>query len=542
VQNLLEKLVYTGRGTFSPGYLKSGIILGGIMKRLKPRAGIRIPSHEEIYQLAAMEYMDLNEEEVNEIKEASIGVLSMIERLDEIPAPRVELKYLERDRGYRPTPEEDPLNIFITKCLVKGAPTGKLAGKRVGLKDNICLAGVPMTNASRLSEGFIPDIDATVVTRLLNEGAVIVGKLNMDDFSLFGTSETSAFGCVRNPRNPDYSPGGSSSGSGAAVANNDVDIALGVDQGGSGRIPAAWCGIVSIKPTHGLVPSFGIVYMDHTIDYICPMAKTVEEVALTLEVIAGEDPNDPQWVRGPIRVEKYTEALGADISGIRIGIVKEAFQWDSSEEEVNQAVWKAIRHLEELGTNAQELSLPLIKDGWAIEMSILSQAITNMVESDQEGCSHGGNYNLSWNEAYGKFRRARANEFPPLIKLLLVLGKYLRREYYSKYYVKAQILRRMLRDEINKALETVDVLLMPTVPMRPLKLKEDKMGIKEFAERLGDLPNNTCPFNLSGHPAITIPCGPPDSLPIGLQLASKHFTESLLFRIAHVFEQRVIIK
>lgn len=509
------------------------------MKRLNPRERIRRPSREQIYALAAMEYINLTEEEIEEIKEASEGFFGMIERLEEIPISRQEIKYKEREMGYRPTPEEDPLNIFITKCLVKGPPTGKLAGKRVGLKDNICLAGVPLTNASRLSEGFIPDIDATVVTRLLDEGAVIVGKLNMDDFSLFATSETSAFGCVRNPRNPEYSPGGSSSGSGAAVANGDVDIALGVDQGGSARIPAAWCGVVSIKPTHGLVPSFGIVYMDHTIDYICPIANTVEEVALTLEVIAGEDPNDPQWVRGPIKVDKYTEALGGDISGIKIGVVKEAFSWDGSEEDVNQSVWHAVRRLEGLSASIQEVSIPMIKDAWPIEAAVLAHALSAMVEADLEGYSHGGGYNVSWNEVFGKFRRARADEFPPLAKLFLVLGKYLRREYYSKYQVKAQMLRRVLREEVDKVLERVDVLAMPTTPMKPFRLKEDRMGIKEFAVRLGDVINNTCPFNLTGHPALTIPCGPRDSLPIGLQLVSKHFAEALLFRLAYTFEQRI---
>ena len=166
-----------------------------------------------------------------------------------------------------------------------------------------------MTNASRLGEHYIPAIDATVVTKLLDAGAIIVGKLNMDDFSFSGTSETSFFGAVRNPINPDYSPGGSSSASGAAVAAKEVDIALGVDQGGSARTPASCCGVVAIKPTHGLVSSYGLAYMDYTIDHICPIARSVEEVALALQVLAGFDPKDPEWVRSEIHAENYHDLL-----------------------------------------------------------------------------------------------------------------------------------------------------------------------------------------------------------------------------------------
>lgn len=508
------------------------------MKKLRLREGIRRPTAEELRQLASMEYMTLTEKEAKDFEEISNEVLNNIDKLDEIPGPSLEIKYKERDRGYRPSEEEDPLNIFITKCYVKGAPTGKLAGKRIGIKDNICVAGVPMTNASRLSEGYIPDIDATVVTRLLDEGAVIVGKLNMDDFAYFGTGETSAFGCVRNPRNPDYSPGGSSSGSGAAVANGEVDIALAVDQAGSARIPAAWCGVVSIKATHGLVPTFGLVYVDHTFDFICPIARTVEDVALTLEVIAGEDPNDPQWVRGPIKVEKYTDALRDNVSGIKIGVIKESMQWDESEKDVNEATWNAVKKLEELGASVREISVPLIKEAWTIEEAIFLHAHSSLIESDQEGYWHGGYYNVHWNEAFGKFRRASADEFPPLAKLFLVLGKYLRRNYYSRYHSKAQNLRRLLRDHVNRMFNEVDVLATPTTPMKPFRLKEEKMGIKEFITRLGNV-SNTCPFNLTGHPALSVPSAIKDSLPVGLQLIGRPFGESLLFRIAYTFEQKV---
>ena len=228
------------------------------MKRHRLAGGIRRPKLEEIQSLAASEYMRLTEEESADLASLIDSILGQIERLDDMSIPEPEVKYRDRDRGRRPTPEEDPYNAFIRRCRVEGASRGKLSGKTVGLKDNIRLAGIPMTNASRLIAEYVPAIDATVAERLLDAGATIVGKLNMDCFSMGGTGETSDFGAPRNPHNPGCSTGGSSGGSGAAVAAGLVDIALGVDQGGSARIPASWCGVVCMKATHGLVPSFGV--------------------------------------------------------------------------------------------------------------------------------------------------------------------------------------------------------------------------------------------------------------------------------------------
>ena len=511
------------------------------MERLRLRGRIRRPAAEEIRQLAEMEYMNLTEAEVSDLEVLIDRALVGFDRLDELPQPRLEVKYKDRDAGYRPSEDEDPYNAFITKCLVKGAPKGKLAGKKVGIKDNISVAGVRMTCSSRLVEGFTPDVDATVVERLLDAGATIVGKLNMDDFALFPTSETSVFGCCRNPRNPEYSAGGSSGGCGAAVASGDVDIALGVDQGGSARVPAAWCGVICLKPTHGLVPTFGLTYMDHTFDFICPIARTVEEVALTLEAIAGEDPKDPQWVRGPIKIDQYLRTLKRDISGVRIGVLKEAFEWKVTEPDVKEAVLQAVKRLGEMGASIKEVSLPLFRDARPIHRAIMTHGLSAMMESDGEGYWRGGNCNLSWQQAFGRARRVRSHDLPLQVKLELIMGKYLRREYYSTYFSKAQNLRQELREQMNKLLEEVDVLAMPTTPVKAVKLKsseaadEDKSVVKEDARTWVSI--NTSPFNSTGHPAITIPCSETDSLPIGLQMAGRHFEESLLLRIAYTYEQ-----
>ena len=509
------------------------------MERLRLGGFIRRPTKDEIRSLAAMEYMHLTDQDASDLEVLIDNSLSLIDRLDDLPVSPPKIRYKERDSGYRPSPEEDPYNVFIRKCLVKGAPRGKMAGKKVGVKDGMHVAGVPTTCGSRLLAGYIPDIDAVVVERLLDAGATIVGKLNMDDSGMAGTGETSAFGVIRNPRNPEYSAGGSSGGSGAAVAAGEVDIALGIDGGGSGRIPAAWCGVVAMKATHGLVPIFGCVHaLDHTTEFVCPTAKTVEEVALTLEVIAGDDPRDPQWVRGPIKVDKYTKALREDVSGIRLGVIKESMDWDVSEEDVNEAVRRAVNKLESMGASTTEVSFPLWKYAWSIWSSIVSQSASVMVESNLQGYGRGGLCDLNWQDAFGKARRAGSDGFPPLLKMLMVLGKYLRREYDSTYYSKAQNQRFNMTRQADRLLEKVDVLVTPTTPMKAIKLLNKRISLREMATRATSMSQNVGATNITGHPSLTIPCGVGENgLPIGLQLIGRRFEESLLFRVAYTLEQ-----
>lgn len=505
------------------------------MERRRLRGFVRRPTMEEVKRLAAEEYIVLSDPEAQELTELIGEALNDCDRMDDLPQPRFEVKY-PRTPGYRPTPEEDPYNLFIRKCEVKGAPTGKLAGKRVAVKDNIAVAGIPMTNGCKALMDFIPEYDAVVVERLLDAGATLVGKLNQADMSLEGTSETSPFGVVRNPRNPEYSPGGSSSGQGAVVLTGDADISLGVDQGGSGRIPPAWTGVCSIKATHGLIPTFGICYMDHTVDFICPTARTVEGVALALEVVAGEDPRDPQWVRN-VKKEEYTKSLQEGISGLRLGVVKEAFEWEVSEREVNEAVRSSVKNMEDRGAIVREVSVPLWKDGWAIWTSIFAHSTSVMFESGGQGYYHGGYAIPQFAEAFGKARKAKSHEFPPLLVLLQVMGKYLRREYSSVYFAKGQNIRHLLRKQIDELLDQFDVLVTPTVPMKAFRLLDHRPGLKEMALRAGSMAQNTCPMNVSGHPAMTIPCGLGEhGLPIGLQIVGKHFQESRVLQVAYNFE------
>ena len=436
------------------------------MERRRLSGFLRRPTEDRLHQLAAEEYIDLSDDEARDMAILVDRYLNFADRLDDLPQPELPVKYPCRDKGYRPRPDEDPHNVFIRKCRVEGATAGKLKGKRVGVKDNISVASVPTTNGSRLLEGFTPNLDAIVVERLLDAGAVIVGKLNCDDFSFSGTGETSHYGVVTNPHNPAYSAGGSSSGAGAAVVNGDVDLALGVDNGGSGRIPASWCGATCMKATHGLVPTFGVTYLDHTTDFVCPIARTVGEVALALEVMAGDDPRDAQWVRGEIRTAPYIEALDQSIEGLRIGVLREAIDPEETESDVESGYRNALAALKDMGAICSEVSVPLWPDAQAIWTTFAAHGISAMVESNLEGFGRSGFCHIAWQDAFGKARKTGSDRLPPVLKVLMIVGKYLRRDCGSVYFSKATNLRFAFRQQMDTVFENVDLIATPTTPTK----------------------------------------------------------------------------
>lgn len=310
---------------------------------------IHQPSQERLVELAAAAGLSLNDQEVEDYQQLVNSTLEAAERVAEADNPRFgvhDIKYTDRSPGYRPDADEDPYNAWITKFTVEGAEDGPLSGMEIGLKDNIALAGYEMTCGSSVLEGYVPQIDATVATRLLDAGATLTGKLNMESFAWSGSSDTSDFGTVETPHAEGYLTGGSSSGSGAAPAAGDCDAALGGDQGGSIRVPSAWSGLVGLKPTTGLVPYTGIFPIDRGYDHTGPQAKTVEDAAAILEAIAGEDLHDglkmdPRQPRG-VEADDYTGALDEDLEDISIGVLAEGFGWESSDEEVDTAVRDAI--------------------------------------------------------------------------------------------------------------------------------------------------------------------------------------------------------
>jgi amidase len=497
---------------------------------------LRLPTVEDLHKMAAANHFELSPEEVADFQALMPSMFTSLNQLEQMPTVPMSRTYRERDPGCRPSPQDDPLNAIVRRCSVKGAPAGKLAGKRVGLKDNVCVAGLPMTCASLVLQGYVADIDATIVTRLLDSGAEIVAMLNMDNFAFSGGGDTSAYGATRNPHNREHLAGGSSGGSAAALYYDDIDLTIGGDQGGSIRIPASWCGVVGLKPTHGLVPYTGIVGIDPTFDHAGPMGRTVAEVALMLEVIAGKDPLDPR--QGEVPVQPYTEALGKGLSGLRIGVLREGFGLERAEADVEAAVRRAIDVLRELGAQTREVSVPAHRQAGGITWGLIAEGMAAAMYGNGVGYHWQGLYNVSLATALGKFRRAQGNDLPPTVKLVLLIGTYLNQRYHGRLYGKAQNQRRVLQASYDQVLEQVDVLAMPTTPMKAHRYdpKIDRRGLINHG---WNMLANTAPFDMTGHPSLSLPCAKSDGLPVGLMLTGRHFDEATLLRMAHAFEQSV---
>src|SRR5437879_7049948 len=291
---------------------------------------LRKPPLDELGRIAKSYGLDASAEDLASFRNLMDGVLASYRRLDQFAEPTLPVKY-PRDAGYRPPASENRLNAWYWKCSIKGAPSGTLAGKRVAIKDNVCVAGIPMMNGSNVLEGFVPDVDATIVTRILDAAGEIAGKAVCEHLCFSGGSHTSDTGPVLNPHNPKRSAGGSSSGSAALVVAREADMALGGDQGGSIRIPSSYCGAVGLKATYGLVPYTGVFPIELTLDHTGPIARSAADCALLLEAIAGPDGLDPRQP-STVRTDPYTRALTGDARGLRVGIVREGLGWPGASE------------------------------------------------------------------------------------------------------------------------------------------------------------------------------------------------------------------
>lgn len=495
---------------------------------------VRPPTPEEIREIAREHHMELSDAEVADFEAVIEETLAAYERLDELPDPRPRIEYTDRDPGHRPAPEENPLNAFVTRCRVEGADDGPLGGVEVGLKDNVSLAGVEMSLGSKLFEGYVPSTDATIVTRLLDAGATITAKLNMEDMAFSGSGELSATGPVLNPHSEDHVAGGSSSGSAAAVVNGDVDVAIGGDQGGSIRIPASWCGAVGHKPTHSLVPYTGIAGLGRSFDHAGPICTSVEDCARVLDVIAGKDPLDPR--QGEVPTEDYAAALGGDPGQMSVGVLAEGFDHEASEVDVDDAVRDALSAFEDAGAEVTEVSVPMHLDGPAVWTAVANEATAATIDS--EGIGHYGNgfYDTGFADYFGKARRAHADDYVTTLKLTVILGRYFADQYRGHYYAKGQNLSRELAERYDEALADVDVLAMPTTPHTAHELREDLSRVEIVERALSMLPN-TCPFDVTGHPAVSVPCGTSDGLPVGLMLVGERFDDATVLRAAEAFER-----
>jgi amidase len=492
------------------------------------------PSIADLRQAAQSLGMHPSDAYLHAVEEI-VGPLSQAyAAIDAMPDELPPVKYPQRT-FHRPQGDENRHGAWYVKTSIKGKPGGKLAGRRVALKDNVCLAGVPMMIGADVLEGYVPDVDATIVERILDAGGEIAGKAVCEYYCVSGGSHTSSTGPVQNPRKPGYTTGGSSSGSGALVAAGDVDMAIGGDQAGSIRIPASFCGIVGLKPTFGLVPYTGIAPLEMTIDTCGPMTKTVRDNALLLEVIAGPDGIDSRQ-RG-VTAGRYIESLEGGVKGLRIGVVKEGFGHPNSEPDVDERVREAGRRFASLGAVVNDISLPAQTQGVAIWAAIRGDAAcVTLLEMNGAGINHEGLYLTSLMDKTMGWRD-RADDFADTIKIASIFSKYTVGRYGGRYYGKAQNIRRRLRAAYDAALAAYDLLLLPTAPMKAPPIPKKDASPQEITRRSWEAPRNTCPINITGHPAISVPCGIEDGRPIGMMLVGRHYDEATIYRAAQAFEQ-----
>ena len=495
---------------------------------------VKRPTVDQMHTIVESLHMNMSSREVAEYLEIMEGTFQSYDRLTQLPDNLPPVRY-PRTPGIKPSPADNPLNAWAVKSEVHGAVHGPLSGKRVVLKDNICLAGVPLMNGASSLEGYVPDLDATLVTRILDAGGTIVGKAHCEYFCLSGGSHTCAAGPVHNPYRYGYSAGGSSSGSASLVGSGEIGMAIGGDQGGSIRMPASWCGIYGLKPTHGLVPYTGVMPIEATIDHAGPMTATVADNALLLEAIAGADGLDPR--QSNVRVDRYTAALGRGVSGLRIGVLTEGFNRLESEPDVDKKVHQAADRLRAMGAIVEDVSVPMHMDGPAIWTAIAIEGLqAQMMNGNGMGFNWKGLYTTSLLDAHSAWR-ARADELSPSLKVSMMAGEYFIKNYRGHFYAKAQNLSRVLANAYDSALSRYDLLLLPTLPMKATPIPPSNAPLKLTVQRALEMLGNTCPFNVTGHPGMSVPCGMSNGLPIGMQLVAKHWDESTIYRAAHAFEQ-----
>lgn len=497
-------------------------------------AGLRRPSTGELRALAGELGLELSARELAVYETLAGGALAAYAALDATPDALPAPPAGER-RWTRPTPKENPLNAWSVRTSIRERDSGPLAGCRVALKDNVMLAGVPMLNGSSLFEDFVPEVDATVVTRLLAAGAEIAGKAHCENLCLSAGSHTNPSGPVRNPHRADRTSGGSSSGSAALVAAGEVDLAVGGDQGGSIRLPAAYCGVVGLKPTWGLVPYSGIAPIEPLLDHVGPITASVRDNARMLEVMAGPDGIDGR--QSGVPAQAWTERLGEGAAGLRIGVLTEGFGQLDSDPEVDAKVRAAATRLEKLGAHLEEVSVPEHRTAGLLTLPLTVEGMFHTVlEGDGLGGGRDDLYPPRFLAAARRWRE-RADTLSPTVKVLALVAAWVSREHGRRFYGKAVQQARRLRAAYDRALAETDLLLMPTVPTTAPPLPPADAGIEESFRASSAGVANTQPFDASHHPALSLPCGLVDGLPVGLMLVGRHHAEGTLYRAAAAFEQ-----
>ena len=493
------------------------------------------PSDDDIAAIADRYRFGLGPRDVEAFRELVTGALASYDEVERmyqarVPEPPARVWQWPAEGG-------NELGAWYVTTQLSTEGQGPLAGRSVAIKDNIEVAGLPMMNGSATVQGFVPRRDATVVTRLLDAGAVITGKSVCEDLCFSGGSHTSRTGPVRNPWNRTRSAGGSSSGSAALVAAGVVDMALGGDQGGSVRIPSAFCGTVGHKPTHGLVPYTGAFPIENTLDHLGPITRTVRDAALMLDVLAGRDGLDPRQRTEPL-AGGYLDGLEAGVAGLRIGLVVEGFAIPGlSQPGVDETVRAAVGRLEAAGASVSQISLPWHRDGLHVWSVIATDgAVNQMIDGNAYGMNVPGLYDPELIAHYAEGRSEHGAEMSEALKLTALCGRYILDRYGNRYYAMARNLALELTAAYDAALAGVDVLVMPTLPIVASVIPARGASREEQLARSLEMTANTAPFNVTGHPATSVPAGLHEGLPVGLMIVGRHHADGMCLRVARAYE------
>ncbi|MCC3867011.1 Asp-tRNA(Asn)/Glu-tRNA(Gln) amidotransferase subunit GatA [Terrisporobacter mayombei] len=461
----------------------------------------------------------------------------------EISCEEILTYYIKNIKG-----KEEDINAFISiqedkalkkakeldEKIDKGEKVGKLAGVPIAIKDNLCINGITTTCASKMLEDFVPPYDATVIRKLEEEDAILIGKTNLDEFAMGSSTENSAFKITKNPIDISRVPGGSSGGSAAAVGANMVPLALGSDTGGSIRQPASFCGIVGMKPTYGLVSRFGLIAFGSSLDQVGPFSMTVEDNAYLLNILAGEDDLDGTTTKN-LAKKDYTLGIDSGIKGMKIGIPVEFIEEEGLNEEIKESILKDIEILRGLGAEVEEFSLPATKDGLAPYYIISSaEASSNLARFDSIRYGYRAK---DYNSVEDLVEKSRSEGFGKEVKRRIMLGTYaLSSGYYDAYYNKAQKFRAKLKQDFKEAFKKYDIIMGPVSPILPFKIGERCED--PTAMYLADI--YTININLATVPALSMPGGKSkEGLPIGLQLIGDVFTEDKIYKVAYALEKRL---
>lgn len=495
-----------------------------VLAELARRQGLRITA-EELEMYAAL-------------GDEALEVCRELDAMDD----QILAAVAERSAGRPPTAAENPLNAWAWRCSIKGAAGGPLGGKTVSVKDVIPVAGMPFTNGSPLLRSNVSPIDATAVTRILEAGGEIAGIATTENLSFSALSVSAAQGPVLNAHDQRRSAGGSSSGVAALVASGGCDVGMGGDQGGSIRIPASFNGVFGLKPTFGLVPYTACASIDPSLDHIGPIARTTRDIAGLLDAVAGRDGElDPRQRQVRVPEEGYVSALATGIEGVRIGVLKEGYEWpEMSEPDVDETVHGVVSDLAGLGLALGEVSLPSHRSAPTIFTPMLLEGAANfMIGGFGIGSGWKGFYNTGYAESFARALAGHGHLLFPTHHYALLVGGYLRESYGGRYYAKAQNLAVKLRRAYDLLLEDCDVLVMPTMPIKAPVRPEAGIGAAEMIKAAldGRVAVNTCAFNMTGHPALTVPVGPSEGLPVGVQLVAKVGHDEVLLRVSNAMEE-----